>query len=310
MTQTDHYVESRTATAGTRVDNAPLAQAGTETTTPSRSLEERTRALRPPPSQGPKRRSRPVSLAIRAALPVFLFAFWWVGTSQHLFSVSVLSSPSQVSDALRVIAVNGQLWSDLGASLSRLGKGLLIGGLAGLTLGVVAGLWKLGEEVFDSTIQMTRAVPFLALSPLFATWFGIGETFKVALITFATAIPMYTYTYLGVRGIDRKLVESAQSFGCTGYKLVWKVILPQALPSILMGLRICMATALLALIVAESVGASSGIGYLVSIAQQYNRTDYLVLSIVLYAAIGLLFDLVVRTIERVAMPWRTSSAVK
>lgn len=270
----------------------------------------RVRHLRAAAYVGPSQRPRWLSLIIRALLPVGLFALWWAGTSHGFIKETALASPPQVWDAFKEIVRNGELTSYLGASLARLGQGIALGAVLGLLLGIISGLWSLGEEVFDSTIQMWRAIPFIALSPLFVSWFGIGERFKIVLIAAATFTPMYTYSFLGVRGVDRKLIETAQSFGCKGWTLVRKVVVPLALPSVLMGLRICLATALLGLILAESVGADTGIGYLVNVAQQYDRQDYLVLAIVLYAAIGLIFDFVVRTVERLGMPWRTRGAAR
>ncbi|MER7127116.1 ABC transporter permease [Micrococcus luteus] len=152
--------------------------------------------------------------------------------------------------------------------------------------------------------------PFLALVPLFISWFGVEETFKVVLIAVAAASPMYAYTYLGVRGVDRKIVEAARGFGLTGFGLAFGVIIPTALPNILMALRICLSVSLTGLIAAEQIGATEGIGYLVTLAQQYYRTDYMVLCIVIYAVLGLLIDLAIRGVERAAMPWRGQVAAR
>ena len=126
----------------------------------------------------------------------------------------------------------------------------------------------------------------------------------------ATTAPMYAYTYLGVRNVDRKMVEAARSFGLTGTRLVVEVIVPAALPGILMALRVCLSISITALIAAEQVGTQQGVGYLVTLAQEYNRTDYMVLCVVLYALLGLVFDALVRLAERYAMPWRKQVAIR
>jgi len=174
----------------------------------------------------------------------------------------------------------------------------------------LSGLSSLGEELVDSTMQIVRAVPFLALVPLFIAWFGIDELYKILLIAVATTAPMYAYTYLGVRNVDRKMVEAARSFGLTGTRLVVEVIVPAALPGILMALRVCLSISITALIAAEQVGTQQGVGYLVTLAQEYNRTDYMVLCVVLYALLGLVFDALVRLAERYAMPWRKQVAIR
>lgn len=179
-----------------------------------------------------------------------------------------------------------------------------------MILGVLAGLYALGEELIDATMQINRAIPFLALVPLFIAWFGIDETFKVLLIAIATVSPMYAYSYLGVRNVDRKMIEAAQSFGLRGGRLIFGVIIPAALPGILMALRICLSISITGLIAAEQVGTREGIGYLVSLAQEYNRTDYMVLCVVLYAILGLIFDAFVRILEKYAMPWRQGVTIR
>jgi sulfonate transport system permease protein len=185
-----------------------------------------------------------------------------------------------------------------------------LGVTVGLGLGLLVGLTALGEESLDPTMQMLRAVPFLALGPLFIAWFGIDELSKVVLIASSSAFPMYGYTFLAVRNVDRKMLEAARGFGLHGWRLVTEVIVPTALPAILMALRICLAISGIALIAAEGVNATEGIGYLVLLAKQYARTDYILLCIVLYAVLGLLFDGFVRLLERAMMPWRRHSVVR
>jgi sulfonate transport system permease protein len=221
-----------------------------------------------------------------------------------------LASPGAVLRALVELYQTGELKQFLWASLGRAGTGVSLGVSIGLALGVSSGLTALGEEIVDPTMQMLRAVPFLALAPLLISWFGIDETFKIVLIACASTFPMYAYSYLGVRNVDKKMVEAARGFGLTGWRLLFQVILPSTLPSLLMALRICLAISVVGLIAAEQVGTTQGIGYLVLLAKQYFRQDYMVLCIVLYATLGLLFDAFIRTLERVCMPWRRHSSIR
>ncbi|MCG5212771.1 ABC transporter permease [Streptosporangium sp. KLBMP 9127] len=244
------------------------------------------------------------------SVPSLLLAAWWVGSAGGGIPADVLAHPASVVGALRELVATGQFGDYVAASAVRAGLGVLLGGGVGLVLGVVAGLSALGEELVDPTMQMKRAVPFLALVPLFISWFGVGETFKVLLIAVASAGPMYAYSYLGVRGVDRKVVEAARGFGLKGFGLAFGVIIPSALPSILMALRICLSVALTGLIAAEQIGATEGIGYLVTLAQQYYRSDYMVLCILIYAVLGLAIDLAIRGVERLAMPWRSHVAAR
>ncbi|MDL4776493.1 MULTISPECIES: ABC transporter permease [Thermomonosporaceae] len=260
--------------------------------------------LRPPARLGSRPRRPAVSPAVRAAVPALLVAAWWYGSGSGRLPPDVLAGPGAVFGALRELVSTGQLGDYLLASARRTALGVLAGAGLGLALGIAAGLSALGEELIDPVLQMKRAVPFLALVPLLISWFGVGETFKVVLIAVAALAPMYAYTYLGVRSVDRKVVEAARGFGLRGPRLALAVIVPSALPSILMALRISLSVSLTGLIAAEQIGATEGIGYLVTLAQQYYRNDYMVLCILIYALLGLVIDLVIRGVERLAMPWR------
>ena len=266
--------------------------------------------LAPPRARVTGQRPRWLSLGLRAALPAAVVAAWWVGSASGAISPRVIASPGAVWAALLELLDGGRLIDFALASFGRAAAGVAIGVSVGLVLGLLSGLSSLGEELVDSTMQIVRAVPFLALVPLFISWFGIDELYKVLLIAVATTAPMYAYTYLGVRNVDRKMVEAARSFGLTGTRLVAEVIVPAALPGILMALRICLSISITGLIAAEQVGTQEGVGYLVTLAQEYNRTDYMVLCVVLYALLGLVFDALVRLAERYAMPWRKQVAIR
>ena len=266
--------------------------------------------LAPPAFLGQRPRRRPLVIALRASVPVALALTWWLGTRQGWIADHILASPGAVWEAFGELWRSGDLADYVVASFWRVAFGLSIGIAVGLVLGVISGLWSIGEDLVDPTMQMFRAIPFLALVPLFLAWFGIDETFKVVLIATSCAVPMYTYTYLGTRNVDRKVVEAARGFGLRGWGLVRRVVVPSALANVLMALRICLVLSMTALISAESIGTEEGIGYLVLLARQYARTDYTVLCIVLYAGLGLVFDGVIRLLERFAMPWRRYTAVR
>lgn len=267
-------------------------------------------ALETPRFLGVRPRARSLSLALRVSVPALLLAAWWWGCASGRIPSAVLASPSEVLAALVELWETGQLREFLLASAARAGVGVALGVSVGLFLGVSSGLSGLFEDLADPTVQALRAVPFLALAPLFISWFGIDEGYKVVLIACASAFPMYAYSYLGVRSVDRKLVEAARGFGLGGRRLLLQVILPGALPSLLMALRICLAISVVALIAAEQVGTTRGIGYLVLLAKQYFRPDYMVLCVLLYASLGLVFDAFIRGLERVAMPWRRDLGIR
>lgn len=281
--------------------------------TPARAAAElgpAPRGLSRPVFLGVLPRSRSLSLALRISVPLLLLVAWWYGTSAGYVSSEVLASPAQVVAAAVELYESGELRTFLLASLSRALFGVGLGVTVGVLLGVTAGLSSLGEELVDPTMQMVRAVPFLALVPLFISWFGIDEEFKIVLIASSSMMPMYAYSYLGVRSVDRKVIEAARGFGLDGAGLLFRVILPSALPNLLMACRICLSISVVGLIAAEQVGTTQGIGYLVLLAKQYYRQDYMVLCVVLYALLGLFFDLVIRLLERYSMPWRRYTTVR
>ncbi|MFD4832243.1 ABC transporter permease [Streptomyces uncialis] len=258
----------------------------------------------------PRDRPRAVSLTVRALGPLLLIGAWWTASATGLLTPDILAGPPAVVRAVGELWGNGELPDALAASLTRSGTGLLLGLVAGAVLGVTTGFSRSGDELLDSSLQAMRTIPFLALVPLFMVWFGITETAKILLIAFATTFPMYVSTAGGVRGTDRKLLEAMRSFGMGRLALVREVVLPSALPSLLSGLRLSMTLSVIALVAAEEINATAGIGYLMSQAQAYARTDILAVCILVYALLGLTADGIVRLLERLLMPWRTLGAVR
>jgi len=188
-------------------------------------------------------------------------------------------------------------------STERALKGLLIGGSIGFVLGVVNGIWRSAEALFDSSLQMLRNVPHLAIIPLVILWFGIAESAKIFLVAIGVLFPVYLNTYHGIRTVDRGLIEMARVYGLASWALFWRVILPGALPSVLVGLRYALGIMWLTLIVAETISASSGIGYMTMNAREFLQTDVVLLGIIVYALLGKLADGLTRWIERRALAW-------
>lgn len=250
------------------------------------------------------------SLARRAIGPLLVVAAWAASTSAGLVDPSILPSPATLGGTIVQLWNEQALLQQIGVSLGRALFGGALGVALGLVLGATAGLFRLGEELFDALLQMLRTVPFLALVPLFIVWFGIDETPKLILIALATMFPMYLNTYAGVRNVDRKVLEAARSFGLRGPRLIREVVLPLALPSILTGLRFSLGVSVLVLIAAEQINASAGLGYLLNTAQLYQQVDVILICIAVYAALGLSADLIVRSLENVLMPWRASVAAR
>lgn len=251
-----------------------------------------------------------VSRVAPFVLPILLLAIWQLAVVTGWLSTRILPAPSAVFDAAVALVSSGDIWHHLAISGWRAGIGFLIGGSIGLSLGFITGLSKWGERFLDSTVQMIRNVPHLALIPLVILWFGIDESAKIFLVALGTVFPIYLNTYHGIRNVDPALVEMARSYGLSGFGLFRQVILPGALPSILVGVRFALGFMWLTLIVAETISASSGIGYLAMNAREFLQTDVVVVAILLYALLGKLADTTARGLERVWLRWHPAYQVK
>jgi sulfonate transport system permease protein len=236
--------------------------------------------------------------------PLLLLLLWQVASWTGTAGTDLLASPVTVVRTLGHLTADGELGSAIAVSLERVGKGVLVGSLVGVTLALLAGLFRLGEDLIDASVQMLRTVPFVGLIPLFIIWFGIGETPKIALVALGVAFPLYLNTYAGVRNVDAGLVEAARTLGLNRLGLIRHVILPGALPSVLVGVRYSLGIAWLALIFAEQINANKGIGQLMTDAQEFQRTDVILACLVVYAFLGLAVDAVVRLLERAFLSWR------
>lgn len=237
---------------------------------------------------------------------VAIFAFWWLGTATGLVDSRALPGPDKVVEAAWELTEKGILGEAVLVSLSRVLAGVVIGLLVGVVLGLLSGYFLVGEAAVDKPVQMLRAIPFNALTPLFIIAFGVGETMKVLLISVGVLVPIYLNTFAGVRGVDRKLVEVGTVYRVPKFLIATRILFLGALPSVFTGLRFSLAVAWIALVTAETVNASAGIGFVLTQAQRFVRTDQVVLCIAIYAFLGLFTDWIVRCLERHFLRWRGS----
>jgi sulfonate transport system permease protein len=238
--------------------------------------------------------------------PIALLLVWELGSRTGIIPDRTLAAPSSVLLTMLGMIRSGELPSNLWVSFWRALFGLTIGVSIGTLLGLAAGLSRKGDAVIDPVVQIKRTIPVVALSPLFIVWFGIGETPKIALIAFATIFPVYLNLYQGIRGVDVRLIDMARSYGLSQREIIWQVILPGALPSLLVGFRYSLSIAVIMLVIAEQINASAGLGFLINNARDFMRTDIIVVCLMVYAVLGLAGDIVVRSIERRALAWRPS----
>lgn len=271
------------------VSDGPPAQALDLRELPLRTTRERRRIPRP---------------VRRTLVVVVLLALWQLASMTGLLPPDTLSSPwGTLATAVDMFA-SGVLDTALLTSLQRAATGLALGIPVGLALALASGLFRLGEDVIDSPMQMLRTLPFLGITPLLILWFGIGDTPKIALVFLGVCFPVYVNTLVGIRNVDARLVEAARTFGAGRWSVIRSVVLPGALPNILVGLRLALGIAWLALVVGEQISSDGGIGSLMLQAQDNLRTDRIVVCLVVYALLGLISDLIVRILERSLLTWR------
>ncbi|MDB5842682.1 MAG: ssuC [Herminiimonas sp.] len=236
-------------------------------------------------------------------VPLLLVVVWQAASQFGWLSSRILPEPLAVARAFRTLAESGELYTHVKVSLGRAIYGFAVGGGLGLLLGLLTGTFRSAETLLDTTLQMVRNIPALALIPLVILWFGIEETAKLFLVAIGVFFPIYLNTFHGIRSVDKGLIEMARSYGLSGWPLYRDVILPGALPSILVGVRFSLGLVWVLLIVAETISAQSGIGYMTMNAREFLQTDVVLVGILLYALLGKLADVLSRSLERYWLRW-------
>jgi sulfonate transport system permease protein len=266
-----------------------------------------TRAAQEPPAVRRRRSPHGVRLTWlrRWVSPVVILAIWQALSVAGIIPEDKIASPAQIGRKAWELAADGTLGAATLISVQRVLAGFAVGALIGLVLAVVAGLSRVGEDAVDPPMQMLRTLPHFGLIPLFIVWMGIGEAPKIALIAMGVAFPLYLNTFAGIRSIDRKMSEAAVTMGLTRRQRLRHVVVPGALPQALVGLRQSLGVAWLSLIVAETVSADSGLGYMINHAREFLQTDVIVVGLAVYSILGLATDSLVRLIERRALAWRS-----
>lgn len=239
-------------------------------------------------------------------VPIVLLGSWQLFSSIGWLSNRVLPNPIDIFTAAVELTKSGQLAADVWISTQRAFWGFVVGGGIGFLLGLANGLSKTAESLLDSSIQMIRNIPHLALIPIVILWFGIEEEAKLFLVALGTFFPIYLNTFHGIRSVDKSLIEMANVYGLKGISLFLNIIFPAALPSILVGVRYALGITWVTLIVAETIASHSGIGYMAMNAREFMQLDVVVLSIILYALLGKMSDLTAKSVEKRFLKWHPS----
>ncbi|TFD94610.1 ABC transporter permease [Cryobacterium lactosi] len=234
-------------------------------------------------------------------LPVLILIAWQLSSVLGLVSVSQLPSPAMVWIATVDLFDRGELTLYVAISTQRVLIGFVAGAVLGLIAGALVGLSRAADVLFAPTLGAIRAVPSLAWVPLLIIWLKYGEESKIVLVAIGAFFPVYTTVALALRHVDRHLVEAGRAFGLRGVKLFTAVQLPAVVPSVISGLRLALAQAWLFLVAAELLGASMGLGYLLSISGTNGRIDRILVAIILLALLGKLTDAILGVFEKYAI---------
>lgn len=237
-------------------------------------------------------------------LPAVVLVFWQALCTWNVFTPDVMPSPVAVVVDLSRLWTKGQLLGDIGVTTWRVALGFVLGTAVATVLGAIVGYSRQAGDYLDPTLQALKAVPSLAWVPLFILWFGIFEVSKVFLIAVGVFFPVYLNLVSGIRSTDRKLVEVGRVNGLGRFDLVWRILIPAALPSYFTGLRAGLALGWMFVIAAELMGASKGLGFLMLDGQMTGRPATIVAALILFAVAGKISDSLLVAVGQRAVAWQ------
>jgi NitT/TauT family transport system permease protein len=232
------------------------------------------------------------SLRALSKLGPFLIclALWQLITMLGITDPAFLPGLGAIGSALADLVTERVLWVDLGTSLSTAGLGLLFGSLIGVPLGTAMALSKAADGFFGPIVKATYSLPKSALVPLFVLWFGVGGITNILSTILTTLLPIVIYTYHGVHGVPRLFIWSAQAFGTPRWRMVGRIVLPAALPSIVTGVRIALGLAFIVTIAAEMIVSNYGIGKLMFFFGDSGAYNYMFAAVILIVIAAYIAD--------------------
>ncbi|GHU50552.1 ABC transporter permease [Clostridia bacterium] len=238
-----------------------------------------------------------------ASLPILVILVWYIATANGWVSMLILPNIKSVWGAFITLLNNGQLAGDLKASLSRVGKGYAIAVVFGISLGSLMGAFTRVNKFFILTLNFIRQIPILAWMPLIIIWFGIEETSKVVVVTMGTFFPILLNTISGIHSISPNYVEVGRMLKLNPMQMFLKVYIPQALPSIFVGLRLSMGIAWMVVVAAELIAAKSGLGFRINDARTMMQSDIVIVGMFVIGIVGITLDRIIGAIGRLITPW-------
>ncbi|CAG0989965.1 sulfonate transport system permease protein [Methylophilaceae bacterium] len=237
-------------------------------------------------------------------LPLLLLIIWEAVVRADMIAPNLLPPPTSLVSTLKELVSDGAIYAHVAVSSIRVVVGFLIGAGLAVVVGSVVGLSSRAERLIDPTFQAIRAIPSLAWVPLLLLWFGIDEVPKIILIAIGAFFPVYLNLVSGIYNVDRKLVELGRIYGLQDSRLVLRIFLPAALPSLFVGLRSGLSLAWMFLVAAELIAATQGLGYLLTDGRETGRADLVIVAIIVLALLGKLSDGLLSWLEHYFLVWR------
>ena len=265
-------------------------------------------ATHPIPRKKSKRTGERFLLGI--ALPVLLALGWELAVRAGLGEGRLMPPPSRIFTTLYNLAITGELWIHIGATLGRVGAGFFLGVIGGTLVGALAGASRLSRDILDPSLQGLRSVPSIAWVPLFILWLGIFEESKIALIAIGCFFPIYLGVLGAIQSVDRKTVEVGRIFRLTTPQLVRRILMPAILPAYVVSLRQGLGLGWMFVVAAEFMGASEGLGYLLVDGQQLGKPDQIIAAILTFAVLGKITDGLLASATAPFLTWQDAFAPK
>ncbi|MDD2554596.1 MAG: ABC transporter permease [Desulfotomaculaceae bacterium] len=237
-------------------------------------------------------------------IPVLILIIWCIGSNYKLWNSYILPSPDQTFQTGQKLIEKGILFKHVSVSLYRIFTGFFIAFLVAFPLGIVIGMRTKLLDYFEPILEFLRHIPPLAIIPMLILWFGIGETPKLIIIVLASFFPIFLNVLNGVLYCDGKLLEVGKSFGFSPGEQFLRIILPATLPYIITGMRLGLGYSWRALIGAELIAATAGIGYMILDAEQLSRPDIIIVGVLTIGILGSAIDLIFFKIANCLIPWK------
>jgi taurine transport system permease protein len=248
------------------------------------------------------------STLISAVTVVVLLALWWLASHLRWVPPLFLPTPEVVFERLYESAAgqltDAPLAEHFGWSMFRVFTAFIAACVTAIPIGVAMGVSRVMRGIFVPPIEFYRPLPPLAYLPLIVIWFGIDELSKILLIYLACFAPLAMSARAGVRSVSQEQIHAAYSMGATKRQVIFHVVVPAAMPEILTAMRIAIGFGWTTLVAAEMVAANKGLGQMVLNASNFLRTDIVIMGIIVIGVVAYLFDLLMRYVEHVVVPWK------